>query len=67
MLTRGGHQSARRAADVSAGVLEQLPNTVSVSFQGAKSHEIISLLREKVIARHAYTYILTYIHTCDVM
>ena len=48
MLARGGHQSARRAADVSAGVLEQLPNTVSVSFKGTKSHEIIALLREKV-------------------
>ena len=48
MLSHGGRSSARKAADISAGLLEQLPNTISISFKGAKSYDLIALLSKKV-------------------
>lgn len=41
--------AATRAA-MSLDVLQQLPNTVSVSFRGVKSYQVIDMLSDKVSA-----------------
>lgn len=46
-LSGGSAHTALRGA-MTLDVLQQLPNTVSVSFQGIRSYEIIAALSEKV-------------------
>lgn len=48
MLTKPGRTGSLRVGDVSEGLVEQLPNTISVSFKGAKAHELVGLLSNKV-------------------
>jgi hypothetical protein len=55
-----GQQSLSQSAAVKSAmtleVLQQLPNTVSVSFKGIRSYEIIDSLSEKVINSVSYAW-----------
>jgi hypothetical protein len=64
-----GQQSASQSAAVKSAmtleVLQQLPNTVSVSFRGIRSYEIIDALSEKVQLTSNLAVRTDFLISCD--